>query len=197
MRYILAVILIAGLLVGCDESSTTQALPTPIPTSDPIPTPTSEPTAMPTTATSPPTSPPDSTEPTKTADPSPSDSAAAEHISNAVSLSKAGDHEAAIVEWTLAIRLDPEDSRAYLGRGWSYGVLGQNDRAIQDFDEAIRLDPKNVHAYYNRGALYSHLGQIQRGNQDYCEAFRLRGLKRQNICLEKTANQNLGEARPS
>ena len=75
MRYVLALILIAGLLVGCDDSTTTQALlpvasttisaanptsepaptpdptpdPTAIPTPDPTVTPRSEPTATPTT----------------------------------------------------------------------------------------------------------------------------------------------------
>ena len=35
MLYVLALILIAGLLVGCDESSATQARPTATPTSEP------------------------------------------------------------------------------------------------------------------------------------------------------------------
>ena len=75
MRYVLTLILIAGLLVGCDDSTTTQALlpvasttisaanptsepaptpdstpdPTATPTSDSTPTPTPAPTATPTT----------------------------------------------------------------------------------------------------------------------------------------------------
>ena len=43
MRYILAVILIAGLLVGCENSSTPQVLTAETPTSEPIPIP--DPTA--------------------------------------------------------------------------------------------------------------------------------------------------------
>ena len=88
MRYILAVILIAGLLVGCDDSTTTQALlpvasttisaatptsepaPTPDSTPDPTATPTSDSTPIPTpaptaTPTTDPTSKPTS-EPTAT-----------------------------------------------------------------------------------------------------------------------------------
>ena len=40
MRYILAVILIAGLLVGCENSSTPQVLTAATPTSEPTATPT-------------------------------------------------------------------------------------------------------------------------------------------------------------
>ena len=37
-----------------------------------------------------------------------------------------------------AIRLDPKNPDAYVGRGRAYVELGQTQRAIQDFDEAIR-----------------------------------------------------------
>ena len=66
MRYVLVLVLVAGLLVGC-ESSTTQALLTAIPTPDPTATPTSDPTATP---TSDPTATPTS-EPTATSTPDP------------------------------------------------------------------------------------------------------------------------------
>jgi biotin carboxyl carrier protein len=53
MRYVLAVILIAGLLVGCDNSSTPQVLTAATPTTDPTGTPNSDPTPDPTATPTP------------------------------------------------------------------------------------------------------------------------------------------------
>jgi Tfp pilus assembly protein PilF len=72
-----------------------------------------------------------------------------------------------------AIRLEPKDPDAYVGRGRAYVELGQTARAIQDFDEAIRLDPKNTAAYDFRGDAYKKLGQIQRAMSDYDQAIKL------------------------
>ena len=53
MRYVLAVILIAGLLVGCDNSSTPQVLTAATPATDPTGTPNSDPTPDPTATPTP------------------------------------------------------------------------------------------------------------------------------------------------
>ena len=50
-----------------------------------------------------------------------------------------GQYERAIIDYSEAIRLNPQDSIAYYNRGLAYHHLEQDEQAIKDFDEAIRL----------------------------------------------------------
>ena len=61
------------------------------------------------------------------------------------------DYDAAITAFTEAIRLNPEDARAYNSRGICFENNGKHDEAIADFTEAIRLNPSDSVAYANRG----------------------------------------------
>ncbi len=58
----------------------------------------------------------------------------------------------AIAEFTEAIRLNPNDSRAFAERGDIYRKKGDYDRAITDLTEAIRLDSTYSWAFAVRGA---------------------------------------------
>ena len=53
-----------------------------------------------------------------------------------------GETDKAVADCNEAIRLDPEDAKAYYNRGVVYGEIGDTDRVIADCTEAIRLDPK-------------------------------------------------------
>jgi tetratricopeptide (TPR) repeat protein len=57
----------------------------------------------------------------------------------------------AIADCSEAIRLNPKDAYAYLGRGLAYRRKGDPSRAIGDFTEAISLNPKLAEAYCSRG----------------------------------------------
>jgi tetratricopeptide (TPR) repeat protein/DNA-directed RNA polymerase subunit M/transcription elongation factor TFIIS len=93
--------------------------------------------------------------------------------STGVTYGKLGQYERATQEFTEAIRLDPQHTKAYYNRGIAYGQLGQHEQATQDFAEAIRLDPQHTKAYYNRGIAYGQLGQHEQATQDFAEAIRL------------------------
>ena len=62
-----------------------------------------------------------------------------------------GQHFAAIADYDIAIRLNPDDADAYYNRGVAKGKLGQHFAAIADYDIAIRLNPDYADAYNNRG----------------------------------------------
>ncbi|MDR0475675.1 MAG: tetratricopeptide repeat protein, partial [Treponema sp.] len=79
----------------------------------------------------------------------------------------------AIADFSLAIRLDPNDASAYNTRGIAYGVKGDFDRAVADFNEAIRLDPNYAAAYSNRGVAYGEKGDFDRAVADSSLAIRL------------------------
>jgi tetratricopeptide (TPR) repeat protein len=82
-------------------------------------------------------------------------------------------YEAAMVDYTEAIRLKPDDSDAYSSRASSYEALQQNDKALSDYTEAIRLKPTNYWAYYGRGFLYALLQQYDKAVSDSNEMIRL------------------------
>ena len=65
----------------------------------------------------------------------------------------------AIIDFSEAIRRDPEHAEAYCYRGVAYRNKGEFDKAIADFTEAINLDSvignlfayDRGHAYYEKG----------------------------------------------
>jgi len=84
-----------------------------------------------------------------------------------------GDHDRAIEDYNVAIRIDPEDAFAYNNRGNAYRGKGDYDRAIADYNKAIGLDPKFAMAYNNRGAAYKGKGDNERAISDYSQAILL------------------------
>ena len=64
------------------------------------------------------------------------------HVKAGFEAEEEGELEAAVVEYTGAIRLKPDDPGAYYNRGNAYRRLGQQQRAVEDYDEAIRLEPR-------------------------------------------------------
>ncbi len=76
-----------------------------------------------------------------------------------------------------SIRLNPNNSLAYFGRGQAYFELNQHQRAIDDYSELMRLAPHNKNlsmAYNNRGIAYANLDQFQSAIKDFDEAIRRR-----------------------
>jgi len=82
--------------------------------------------------------------------------------------------DAAIKEFTEAIRLDPNYVNAYIYRGIAYVNKNDYDRAITDLNEAIRLNPNYAIAYYNRGNAYRKKNDNDRAIADYTQAIRHR-----------------------
>ena len=83
-------------------------------------------------------------------------------------------YQAAIADYTEAIRLKPDDAVAHAGRGDAYNWLKQYDKAIGDYTEAIRLKPDYAEAYNDRGAAHTWLKQYDKAVGDYTEAIRLK-----------------------
>ncbi|MDR1898454.1 MAG: tetratricopeptide repeat protein [Treponema sp.] len=82
-------------------------------------------------------------------------------------------YDRAVADFSRAIRLDPNDAKAYNSRGVAYDSKGEYDRAIADYNQAIRLDPNNASAYNNRGNAYYAKGEYDRAIDDYGRAIRL------------------------
>ena len=69
----------------------------------------------------------------------------------ALALLAGKDLDGAIVNFTNAIALDPQDSLAYGGRGEAYVHKGDYQRAAADFTAAIEIDSSAPLTYCNRG----------------------------------------------
>jgi tetratricopeptide (TPR) repeat protein len=74
--------------------------------------------------------------------------------------------EDAIADYTKAIELDPQHTRAYNNRGNAYISLGETESALRDYDTALELDPDLALTYFNRGLLHYQLGNPEQAIVD-------------------------------
>lgn len=82
-------------------------------------------------------------------------------------------YQEAIQPLETAIRLNPEDARAYSSLGFSYLSLQRFDEAIKPFEHAIRLRPEGTPAYYGLGIAYSNLDRYQEAVEPLKHAVRI------------------------
>jgi len=78
-----------------------------------------------------------------------------------------GNHKAAVRDYSIIIRKDPEYVWAYISRGSAQTQLKQFSLALMDFDKAIELEPKNQEAYNNRGWAKYGLGDKKGACKDW------------------------------
>jgi tetratricopeptide (TPR) repeat protein len=72
---------------------------------------------------------------------------------------EAREYDRAIVDFSEAIRLDPQSASAYLGRGKSYNAL--DDKSPVELNEAFRRDVP-AHSYQERDSAYEDRAQATR-----------------------------------
>jgi len=78
------------------------------------------------------------------------------------------EYQAAIGNYTRAIRLDPGYTDALFSRGVLYWrEMGQHDRAIQDLTRVLELDPCHAMATLNRGLAYKMQQDYPRAMADF------------------------------
>ena len=85
------------------------------------------------------------------------------------------DYNKAIADYTKAIELEPNKSRAYYNRGFLKHEFNDDTGAIADYNIAIRLDPNYADAYYNRGLSRYLLGDKNGRDRDFLKAQQLGG----------------------
>jgi tetratricopeptide (TPR) repeat protein len=114
------------------------------------------------------------------------------------------DKRGAIVAYTEAIKIDPNNAVAYNYRGNLRFDLGDKQGAIQDYNQAIKINPNYDEAYNNRGWAKSALGDKQGAIQDYNQAIQInpndadyyyfRGLAKSNLGDKQGAIQDYNQA---
>lgn len=84
-----------------------------------------------------------------------------------------GDYDAAIVEQTKAITLDPSNVTAYNNRGNAHYRKRQYEAAKADYARAMALDPNDGSSFNNRGAVYFVENNLDAAMADYTKAIEL------------------------
>lgn len=103
-------------------------------------------------------------------------------------LNKLAQYDLAVVEFGIVLSIDPDNARAYTGRGNVYELKGDHDLAIADFTTAIGMDPyirglarrpsmagdagdyDLAWAYYYRGCAYKSKGDANLSERDFRDA---------------------------
>ncbi len=96
------------------------------------------------------------------------------------------DFAAATLDFDMAIRLNPQDYRAYFNRACSCGRNGDDFGAIRDFSQVIRLNTSNALAYVNRGVASYRLGYHQKAIADLQTASEYFGHQGNQVAYQKT-----------
>ncbi len=84
-----------------------------------------------------------------------------------------GDHDAAITDFTSAIKLKPKYVVTFMSRGISFAAKGDYDSAVADFTRAINRNPKFASAFVERADIYRRKGELDRANKDFVKATKL------------------------
>jgi tetratricopeptide (TPR) repeat protein len=97
-----------------------------------------------------------------------------------------GNLEAAVRDYTEALRIDQQDINAYKQRGYARTSLGQLDDAIIDYTTALRLGANDTHTLNNLGNCRAMTGDFLGAIADYSQA--LTGNPRDTEILLNKAN---------
>ena len=76
----------------------------------------------------------------------------------------------AIVDFTKAVEINSQDSRAYRGRARAKHLVKDYRGALADFDTSIKIDPQELHAYNNRGMVKFDLNNKKGACSDFKKA---------------------------
>jgi tetratricopeptide (TPR) repeat protein len=74
---------------------------------------------------------------------------------------------AALVDLTEAVRLEPNNADSYFNRGLVFAKLGRLLDAVQDQTAAIRLNDRDAAAFVARAVAWERLNRLDDAVEDY------------------------------
>jgi len=107
--------------------------------------------------------------------------------------SEKGDFRGAIVDYTEAIRLNPNYTAAYKDRGVTYFRLKERRLAITDFNQAIKLNSNDAEIYNHRGITRYEIGDKQGAIRDYSQAIKINPKLHQAYINRAVARGEIGD----
>lgn len=106
-----------------------------------------------------------------------------------------GDYDRAVDDYRSALRLDPENYKAY--KEWAaINVLqGNTQEALQNLDLAVKYGPASIAAYVNRGSRRSELGDREGAREDWQQAAAIPAYSADDYASRGYAKSRLGNKR--
>lgn len=92
-----------------------------------------------------------------------------QHFSRGKTLLDDKSYDAAISEYTEAIKINPKSSDSFANRGEAFRKKQDSTRALQDYDQAIRLNKQNFFALVNRAEVYCQSSDFDSAFADFAE----------------------------
>lgn len=83
------------------------------------------------------------------------------------------DYNLLVRQYTEYLKKNPNDAKAYYGRGEAYANLGKSDLAMNDFNRAIELNPLDDKSFYFRGLLYAERANYDKSIEEFDKAIKI------------------------
>lgn len=80
---------------------------------------------------------------------------------------KKNDLDAALADYGISIRIEPDNVESFDYRADVYQRLGDYDRALADYERASKLNPTYAAAYFSRGMIYEKQGKFAKAREEY------------------------------
>ncbi len=102
-------------------------------------------------------------------------------------------YDRSIEDCDHVVKINKDEPRGYMCRGFADHLANRNDAAIKDFSEAIRLNAAFAVAYNERGVAYADLEKYDDAVRDYNMAIRLRPHNAEFRMRRASANAKLAQ----
>ncbi len=83
---------------------------------------------------------------------------------------KKGDLDAALADYGISIRIEPDNVESYDYRADVYQQQGKLDLALEDYNQASRIDPTYAASYFSRGLIYEKKSDFAKARAEYNSA---------------------------
>jgi len=101
--------------------------------------------------------------------------------------------ENACIDYSEAIKTNPQSAEAWHNKGVALGELGKYDEAIKACDKAIEINPQFATAWYNKGVCLNNLGKHDDAIKAYDKAIEInpqfaKAWYNKGVALDKLGN---------
>ncbi len=97
------------------------------------------------------------------------------YATRALALSLKGRFEAAIDDYSAAIKIEPNFAVALNNRAWAYHKWGRGAQGLRDVEKSLQLNPMSEHTWDTRAHIRQSMGNHAAAFSDYEQAANLGG----------------------
>jgi tetratricopeptide (TPR) repeat protein len=95
------------------------------------------------------------------------------HLKRGIALSRSGEHEKSLREFTLAVRKKKDYADAYSAWGLALNGLERYEEAVKKFEKAVEIKPDNPLYYSNWGLALLNSGKYEQAAEKFRKAIEL------------------------